>query len=69
MPPPTATTKRATAADGWPMPAEGIRGYCMKCREEREMVALEAKMMANGRPATGGECPVCGTVMFRLGRG
>lgn len=64
-----ATATRATADDGWPMPAEGIRGYCMGCREERQMVRLEPRLMKNGRPATAGECPKCGTVMFRLGRG
>ena len=65
----TATRTRAIAPDGWPMPAEGINGYCMGCREERGITKVKPKVMANGRPATTGECPVCATAMYRLGRG
>lgn len=25
--------------------------------------------MKNGKPATKGECPVCGTKMYRIGKG
>jgi hypothetical protein len=25
--------------------------------------------MKNGKPATSGECPVCGTKMYRIGKG
>ncbi len=43
-------------------------GYCMKCRSEREMTALRTVTMKNGRPATEGKCPNCGTRMYRLGK-
>jgi len=43
-------------------------GYCVKCRESREMRNTEAITMKNGRPATQGVCPVCGTKMFRIGK-
>ena len=43
-------------------------GYCVKCRASREMQNTEAITMKNGRPATQGICPVCGTKMFRIGK-
>jgi hypothetical protein len=46
-----------------------MQGYCMKCRKKREMKNTRAIKMKNGRPATQGVCPVCGTKMFRIGRG
>ncbi|MEK9658618.1 MAG: DUF5679 domain-containing protein [Chloroflexota bacterium] len=46
----------------------GLKGFCMKCQTERELVDTEAVVMKNGRPATKGRCPVCGTGMFRLGK-
>ena len=46
-----------------------MTGYCVKCRESREMSKSQAITMKNGRPATQGVCPVCGTKMFRIGKG
>lgn len=49
-------------------------GYCMKCQDGKDMVpnageeTLTIVTMKNGRPATEGRCPDCGTRMFRLGR-
>jgi len=43
-------------------------GYCVKCKEKREMRDPEAITMKNGRPATKGTCPVCGTKMFKIGK-
>ena len=41
-------------------------GYCVKCREKREMKdALEVEMK-NGRKAMKGVCSVCGTKMFKI---
>ena len=40
----------------------------MKCRTKREMKDTKAITMKNGKPATQGVCPVCGTKMFRMGR-
>ena len=43
-------------------------GYCMKCRGEVEMHQTKTVTMKNGRPATEGKCPSCGTRMYRLGK-
>lgn len=45
-----------------------MKGYCMKCRADREIAKPREVKMKNGRPATEGECPVCSTKMYRLGR-
>jgi DNA-directed RNA polymerase specialized sigma subunit len=44
-----------------------MQAYCMKCRKKREMKNGKAIKMKNGRLATQGVCPVCGTKMFRIG--
>ena len=44
-----------------------MQAYCMKCRTMREMKNPEKVTMKNGRPATKGACPVCGTKMFKIG--
>ena len=46
-----------------------MTGYCVKCRASREMRSTQAITMKNGRPATQGVCPNCGTKMFRIGKG
>ena len=43
--------------------------YCVKCRQKREMKDAHQVTMKNGRPATEGTCPVCGTKIFRIGGG
>ncbi len=45
-----------------------MQGYCMKCRTMREMKETKVVTMKNGRPATQGVCPVCGTKMFRISK-
>ena len=45
-----------------------MTGYCVKCRESREIQQPEQTIMKNGRPATRGTCGECGTKMFRIGR-
>ncbi len=45
-----------------------MQAYCMKCRTKREMKETKSIIMKNGRPATQGICPVCGTKMFRIGK-
>ena len=42
-------------------------GYCVKCRAKREMQNAQRITMKNGRPATQGTCPVCGTKIFKIG--
>ena len=46
-----------------------MQAYCVKCRAKREMKDAKAITMKNGKPATQGICPVCGTKMFRIGKG
>ena len=46
----------------------GMQAYCVKCRASQEMNDPEQITMKNGRPATRGVCPVCGTKMFRIGK-
>jgi Zn finger protein HypA/HybF involved in hydrogenase expression len=41
--------------------------YCVKCKAKREMKGARQMTMKNGKPATEGTCPVCGTKMFRIG--
>jgi hypothetical protein len=45
-----------------------MNGYCMKCRSEKTIVEPRTVVMKNGRYATEGKCPSCGTRLFRLGR-
>ena len=45
-----------------------MQAYCVKCRAKREMKDAKAITMKNGKPATQGTCPVCGTKMFRIGK-
>jgi len=46
-----------------------MEAYCMKCRTKREMKDAKSITMTNGKPATQGVCPTCGTKMFRIGKG
>jgi len=58
-----ARARTETAAQGGSMEA-----YCLKCREKREMQDPQEVTMKNGKPATSGTCPVCGTKMYKIGR-
>ena len=42
-------------------------GYCVKCKASREIKDAKQITMKNGRPATQGSCPVCGTKIFKIG--
>ena len=44
-------------------------GYCVKCKTSREIKDAKQITMKNGRPATQGLCPVCGTKIFKIGGG
>jgi len=46
-----------------------VEAYCVKCRAKREIKDPQEVTMKNGRPATKGVCPVCGTAIFRIGSG
>ncbi|HID63730.1 MAG TPA: type I DNA topoisomerase, partial [Anaerolineae bacterium] len=45
-----------------------MEAYCVKCKTKHEMQAPRPVFTGQGRPATQGICPVCGTKMFRMGR-
>jgi len=44
-----------------------VVAYCVKCKAKREMKDAKNIVMKNGKKATQGVCPVCGTKMFRIG--
>lgn len=46
-----------------------MQGYCMKCRAKKDMKDAQTVTMANGKKATQGVCPVCGTKMFKIMKG
>jgi Zn finger protein HypA/HybF involved in hydrogenase expression len=46
-----------------------MEGYCVKCRAKKDIKDAKAITMKNGKPATQGVCPSCGTKMFRIGKG
>ena len=43
--------------------------YCLKCKAKREISNPAQVTFTNGRQATRGTCPVCGTRVFRIGKG
>ncbi|MBN1135458.1 MAG: type I DNA topoisomerase [Anaerolineae bacterium] len=48
---------------------EPITGYCVRCRQKQEIAGAQAVFLGEqGRPATQGACPVCGTRLVRFGR-
>lgn len=44
-----------------------VEGYCVKCKAKKEIKGAEKVTLKNGRPATKGTCPDCGTKIFRIG--
>ena len=46
-----------------------VQAYCFKCRAKREIKNAEQVILKNKRPAIKGVCPVCGTKVFRIGKG
>lgn len=44
-----------------------VEGYCVKCGKKVEIKDAQAVTMKNGRPATQGVCPVCGTKIYKIG--
>ena len=59
---------RAPSSDGMAEAGGVPAAYCMKCRTQREMQSPRQITMKNGRPATEGQCPVCGTRLFKIGK-
>lgn len=44
-----------------------MTAYCVKCKAKREMQQPQRVRLKNGKMATQGYCPKCGTKMFRIG--
>ncbi len=44
-----------------------MEAYCVKCRAKKEISNPQGITMKNGKPATQGTCPTCGTKVFRIG--
>jgi DNA topoisomerase-1 len=44
-----------------------MQAYCVKCKAKHEMQDPTPVFMTNGRPATRGVCPACGTGLFKIG--
>ena len=45
-----------------------VQAYCVKCKAKKTMKDPQAVTMKNGKPATKGTCPDCGTGMYRIGK-
>jgi hypothetical protein len=45
-----------------------MEAYCVKCKAKKEMLNPQVVTMKNGKPATQGTCPTCGTKMFKIGK-
>ena len=41
-------------------------GRCMKCKKQVEIKGAKELTMKNGMKAAKGECPTCGTKVFRI---
>jgi hypothetical protein len=50
----------------WSMAAK--EGYCVKCKAKKDIKDPKDITMKNGRPATQGLCPDCGTKIFKIGK-
>jgi uncharacterized protein DUF5679 len=59
---PPATT-RISKKDG-----ELVEGYCLKDKRKVEMKDPQPITMKNGKPATVGTCPLCGTKIYKIGK-
>ncbi len=47
--------------------SDKLQAYCVKCKTKRDLKDAEAVYTRTGAPGTRGECPVCGTTLFRMG--
>ncbi|MCF7866785.1 DUF5679 domain-containing protein [Candidatus Woesearchaeota archaeon] len=46
--------------------AKKVEGRCMKCKKQVEIKNGAETKMKNGMNAMKGECPTCGTKVFRI---
>jgi DNA-directed RNA polymerase subunit RPC12/RpoP len=44
-----------------------VQAYCVKCKKKVEIANPQKVKLKNGKPATKGSCPNCGTKVFRIG--
>ena len=44
-----------------------MKAYCVRCKKSVEVKNPAKVTMKNGRKATKGTCPKCGTRVFRIG--
>ncbi|MBU0630276.1 MAG: hypothetical protein KKC80_05090 [Candidatus Margulisbacteria bacterium] len=44
-----------------------VEAYCVKCKKKQIMNDVKQVTMKNGRKASKGKCPACGTSMFKIG--
>ena len=45
-----------------------VEGYCLKDKKKVEMKDPQPITMKNGKPATIGTCPFCGTKIYKIGK-
>jgi len=45
-----------------------VEGYCLKDKRKVEMKDPQPITMKNGKPATVGTCPNCGTKIYKIGK-
>jgi len=45
-----------------------VQAYCVKCRKKVEIKGPKQIKMKNGKDAVQGNCPTCGTKVFRIGK-
>ena len=45
-----------------------MEGYCLKDKRKVEMKDPQPITMKNGKPATVGTCPYCGTKIYKIGK-
>ncbi|NDJ61254.1 MAG: type I DNA topoisomerase, partial [Chloroflexi bacterium] len=47
--------------------SDTLQAYCVKCKTKRDIENPQPTFTSSSTPATKGECPVCGTSLFRMG--
>lgn len=47
--------------------ATAIAGFCVRCKKSVNIKGAKKVTLKNGRKATTGVCPTCGTKVFRIG--
>ncbi len=45
-----------------------MEAYCFKDRKKVQIKNPQQVILKNGRPATKGVCPICGTQVYRIGK-